>query len=182
VTDLSDLVEPLKRLVATPGTFATFYPNTTDEDLTGSIMDGFAECQLDGFFNGPDIAYVLDLDAGTVTPDIPNAGRALVQIYAAANFVTDMVINLKNQVRYEAKGTVYETIQAASILTALLKQFQDRKAAIIALLRQESMYAAFHMADAYVIRATTTYPVGGVGLLDAGLSIGAVGSIDPYGF
>jgi hypothetical protein len=93
-----------------------------------------------------------------------------------------MVINLKNQVRYEAKGTVYETIQAASILTALLKQFQDRKAAIIALLRQESMYAAFHMADAYVIRATTTYPVGGVGLLDAGLSIGAVGSIDPYGF
>jgi hypothetical protein len=181
VTDLSDLVEPLKRLVATPGTFATFYPNTTDEDLTGSIMDGFAECQLDGFFNGPDIAYVLDLDAGTVTPDIPNAGRALVQIYAAANFVTAMVINLKNQVRYEAKGTIYETQQAATVLTALLKQFQDRKTAIIALLQRQNLAAAFYMADQYVIKATAFYPMVGGGPDEIGYSVGAIGAGSPYG-
>jgi hypothetical protein len=180
VTDLSDLVPALQRLVATPGTFATFYPDTTSDDLVGSLMDGFAEAQLDGFFVTP--MWVLDLDAETITPDLPVAGRALVQIYAAANFVTAMVINLKNQVRYEAKGTVYETIQAASILTALLKQFQDRKTQLKTLLEQQNAAAAFYMADQYLIKATSFYAIAGQDLSDAAYSVGAMGRVNPYGF
>jgi hypothetical protein len=180
VTDLSDLVPSLQRLVATPGSFAGFSPDTTDSDLVGSLMDGFAEAQLDGFFVNP--MYVLDLDTEAVTPDLPNAGRALVQIYAAANFVTAMVINLKNQVRYEAKGTVYETIQAATILTALLKQFQDRKTQLKVLLEQQNASAAFYMADQYLIKATSAYAIAGQSLSDASYSVGAMGRLDPYGF
>lgn len=180
MTDLSDLVEPLKRLVATPGTFASFYPATSDDDLLGSLMDGFAETQLDGFFNGSP-AYALDINAGTVTPDLAPAGQALVQIYAAANFVTAMVINLKNQTRYEAKGTIYDVQQAASVLTALLKQFQDRKTAIITLLQRQNLAAAFYMADQYVIKATAFYPLVGGGPDEIGYSVGAIGAGSPYG-
>jgi hypothetical protein len=47
MTDLADLVESLKREVAIPGTFATVFPTTTDDDPTGALADGVAETQLD---------------------------------------------------------------------------------------------------------------------------------------
>jgi hypothetical protein len=79
MSDFLDNVESLKRVVATPGTFDTLFPDTTDQDLVGTLLDGIAQAQLDGLL----ASYTYD-DTGTVTPDLSAPQSALVILYAGA--------------------------------------------------------------------------------------------------
>lgn len=164
MSDLGDWVESLKRAVAPLGQFKTVYASATDDDVAAALADGFAEAQLDGFFTASYGAqFDLDVNAGTITPDLTQAQGALVVIYAAVRLIQARLLNLQSRVRYQAGPVDYETEQAASILTTLLKQFNDR----IALLREKALYsgvnAAFHMADGYFLAATRHYGFAGDG-------------------
>jgi hypothetical protein len=158
MTDLADLVDSLKRAVAPPGEFSTLYASATDDDVVGQLMDGFAEAQLDGWFTAAwGGAKSLDVDAGTVSPDLVQSQQALVVIYAAYRLVYTRLLNLKTHTKYSARGAEYETDQASNVLTTLLKQFADRKE----LLYKKALYsgsnAAFSMADGYFLAATQRY-------------------------
>lgn len=149
-TDLTDLVDPLKRTVAVPGTFAAVYKTTSDSDLIGSLMDAFAQAQLDGFFG----SQTLDIDAETITPDLSAAGRAVVVSYAAEAIVTAQLMSLKTRVAYEAGPVKYATEQSASVLAQILKALQARRTGL-----QESMLAyqrvgTFSMQDMYADRVS----------------------------
>lgn len=158
MTDLSDLNDSLKRAVAAPGEFATVFGSATDDDVTGALMDGFAEAQLDGWFTPSWGGLItLDVDANTVTPDITNAQGALIVIYAAYRLITARLFNLKTHVKYSASGADYETDQAASLLTTMLKQMADRKAQLYQKALYSGANAAFHMADGYYLAATQIY-------------------------
>lgn len=158
VTDLADLSDSLKRAVAPLGDFASVFATATDDDVTGALMDGFAEAQLDGWFT----QYWggqkdLDVTTGVVTPDLSNAQGALVVIYAAFRLTTARLLNLKNRVKYSARGADYETEQASNVLTTLLKQFADRKQALYQKALYSGANAAFSMADGYFFAATQRY-------------------------
>lgn len=126
-TDLTSMVEALKRQVALPGQFATAYPKVTDEHLVAALADAFAETRLDGFFR----AHQLDLQAGTVTPALTDAGQSLVIIYAGIQWVRSEVRNQGTSVRYKAGPVEYEKQQAATVLVELLKQLNARKQALL---------------------------------------------------
>lgn len=158
MTDLADLVDSLKRAVAPPGEFAALYASATDDDVVGQLMDGFAEAQLDGWFTAAwGGQKSLDVDLGTVTPDLAQPQQALVVIYSSYRMIYTRLLNLKTRTKYAARGAEYETEQAASILTGLLKQFADRKE----LLYKKALYsganAAFSMADGYFLAASQRY-------------------------
>lgn len=119
MSDLSDLVEAYKREAAIPGTFATSFPSTSDDDILGSLMDAFGEAQIDGFFGEAE----LDLDAGTVTPDLSTAGAHLIVMYAAMRLVRQQLRSTKT--KYKA-GPV-ELEQSASALTEELRQLERRR-------------------------------------------------------
>lgn len=158
-TDLNDWVESLKRYVAVPGDFDTYFPDTTDDDLVGSLLDGFGEAQLDGFFlAGTGSPGWTATDAGIVTPDLTRGEMALIVLYASTRIVQTQLLNLKNRQRYEAKGALFETEQASNVLTTLLKQFNDRKTEIIQRLRTVLASSAFDMADSYFIKAVGPFP------------------------
>lgn len=160
MTDLGDLVDSLKRAVAPPGEFAALFASSTDDDLVGSLMDGFAEAQLDGFFTGSyGAAHALDVDAQTVAPDLSHAQGALVIVYAASRVITTRLLNLKTHTRYEARGAVYENDQASGLLVQLLKDFQARKTALQLKAQYAGSAAAFAMADGYFLAATGRYAV-----------------------
>ena len=146
-TDLFDLVPALQRSVAVPGTFATFFPETTDDDLAQTLLDAFAEAQLDGFFP----TYTADND-GLVTETLTRAEQALIIIYASVRILQSEIRNRKTHVRYEAGPTVFEEDQGSSTLVEMLKQYRERKKE----LRQQGLKgdagAAFYMADAYLMR------------------------------
>lgn len=154
MTDLGDHIETLQRSVAVPGTFATIFPDTTDDDLIGSLMDAYAEAQMDGFFAGPS-GPALDLDTAVITPDISLAQVRLVVLYAAYQIISTQLLNLKNKVRYEAKGVIYETEQASTVLTGLLKSFGDRKALLLLRAQRLGAGSVFVMADKYYMAAVS---------------------------
>lgn len=156
--DLDLLVGSLKRFIAVPGGFAALFPNTTDADLGGALADGFARAQLDGFFIGSSqYAHELDLNTNIVTPDLTLREGALVVLYAGKRLVQAQLLNLKTVTKYEAKGLIYDVQQAASVLTALLKEYSAELDRLVLLSRQSGASSAFVMADAYFIRATGYY-------------------------
>ena len=149
MSDLTELLEPLKRTVAVPGTFADVFPDTSEDDLLGSLLDGFAEAQLDGYFVGP----LVNIDeAGITSPDIARAEGALIVLYSATRIVQTQLLNLKSRVRYEAKGLVYEAEQSAQVLVALLKDLQARKVLLAGQKGSAGAGSAFTMADQYLMR------------------------------
>ncbi len=125
--DLVDLADSLRRAVAPPGEFDTYFPNTQDADLVGTLMDGIAECQMDGFLHD----HELDIDAEQIDPDLTPAQQALVVLYARARVLMARLANIKSRTRYKAGPVEAEAEQAASVLAALLKDTSDRKKQIL---------------------------------------------------
>jgi hypothetical protein len=163
MTDLSDLNDGLRRSVAPPGDFATYFPTTGDDDLTGTLMDAFSECQLDGFFvaggvvSGGGSSYDLDVNSGLITPDITNAGCGLVLIYAAGRFLRAVLANRPTATDYEARGARASTAFSATILVEILRETDTRKKDILKRFQTLGSGVAFHMADQFFIRATVDY-------------------------
>jgi len=175
-TSLADYVEWLKRLVATPGDFDSFYPNTSDDDLAFTLMDAFSEAQMDGFFLQPTL-FAGDSNALTVTPELSRPQLSLVLLYASVQFMRAELLNKNNRVRYVAKGLEYETEQSASVITALLKEANDRKQAVLTLQQTAQGATSFFMADAYVIRAVGIARTSDV---DLAVSQGILPFADPF--
>ena len=165
-TALSDWVETLKRYVAMPGTFVDTFPETTDDDLTGALSDGFAETQMDGYFistsgtvlGGSGGTFTLDLGLQTVTPSLQPGQMSLVVLYAATQVVRAQLLNLTSMVRFEASGASFETQQSSNVLTSMFKDLSGRKAAILERALSTNAGMAFAMADSYLIRAVGSYP------------------------
>lgn len=152
MTDLTELVDSLKREVAVPGTFATVYKSTTDDDLVGSLMDAFAAAQLDGFF----LNQTLDLFTFQVTPDLSPAGRAAVLIYAAERILTMQVMGLRQRSLYEAGSVKYETENSAQVLTQILKSLAERKKLVLGQADSARRTGTFAMQDMFADRLTGT--------------------------
>jgi len=147
---LADLVEGLKRELAVPGTFNASFPNTTDPDLTGSLADGFASAQLDGFFG----TMVLDPTTSTVTPDLSPAGGSLVIAYATERVLLSLLRDLNARQTYEAGPVKYEIEKSASLLTEQMKYLRERRKELLAqAMRAARAGQTVYMTDAYLTRA-----------------------------
>lgn len=147
--DLSTLNDSLRRAVAPLGEFATFFPNTTDADLIGTLADAVAEAQLDGFLSGD----ALDTSLNTVTPALSTAEQALVVLYARARVLAAGLANLKTRTRYKAGPVEAETEQAASVLVALLRDTSERKKQILDDAKYSGTGLGFAMVDLYVSKS-----------------------------
>ena len=147
--DLSDLTPALKRALAVPGTFADLFPDTTDDDLVGTLADGVAEAHLDGFLAG----VVLDVSGATVAPDLSSPQQALVVMYAMSRVLTARVANLKNRTRYKAGSVESETEQSASVLVELLREVRDRKKQLLDDAKAGNLAKAFGMVDMYLAKS-----------------------------
>lgn len=163
MTAISTLVEPLKRELAIPGTFAGLFPDTTDLQLIAALADGFAEAQLWGFF--PDTALVFDEpnDEWDSTPDLSLAGGALVVIYTSMRFIRSQIRNLTTEERYKAGPVEFETKRAASTLKAELDYLQSRLDGLIANAKEKARMSAgmATVFDNYIARGGLATAVGG---------------------
>lgn len=122
MTALEDLVPALKRHVAVPGEFDTYYPNTSDEDLTASLGDGFASAQLDGFFQ----SHTLNPNVFSVTPNLSIPEQQLTIVYTSVTILYSTIRNMRTMERYEAGPTSYEIQRAASVLDRQLQLLQAK--------------------------------------------------------
>ena len=147
--DLAVLVPSLKRAVAPPGEYDTFFPNSVDSEVRDLLVDAVAEAHLDGFLS----EVTLDVSGHSVDPDLTTSQQALVILYAMARHLTSRLANLKNLTRYKAGNVEAETEQSASVLVELLKETRDRKAQVLADAKAGNMADAFLMVDMYVAKS-----------------------------
>lgn len=167
----SELVEPLQRAVAVPGTFDTAYPSTGEDDLIGLLLDGFAEAQLDGFLS--DNTYIADpddVDYGLLDPVITQPEGALIVIYSSSRLLANELSSRKTHIRYEASGAVFEQDYSAQVLVERLKEIRARITDMRTQASTAGAGSAFLMADMYLGRAleVTFWPSGGLVLPDLG--------------
>lgn len=150
--DLNDSLDSLRFLVARPGTFATFYPETTDDMILRTLVDGFAEAHLEGLL----LDYDCDED-GILTPDLNRGQVALVVLFAAVRFLRSELINRNTSVRYKAGSAEYETAQGIQLLRDLLASLQAQKDRLVDLVDAYGGARAFYMADQYLTRVVADY-------------------------
>ncbi len=148
-TDLNDLVEPFKREVAVPGTFADTYPSTTDEMLAASLADAFGQAQLDGWFG----SYLVDPQAYTVDPELSAPAQALVVVYAGMRLIRARIMELTTSTRYKAGPVEYETARSAAVLKDLLAGLTSRRDQLLTLATRAS--TSTYTLDAYPARASS---------------------------
>ena len=132
MSDLSVLVEPLKREVAVPGMFATLFPDVLDTDLDGALADSFGQSQLDGWFSKMAID-VTDPAHPLVTPDLSTAGMALVVITAGMRFVRAQIRAQAQSATYKSGPVEYATNYSASAMVQDLKDLEARRTQLLAL-------------------------------------------------
>ncbi len=151
--DLADAVDSLRYLVARPGTFATFFPETTEDMLISVLLDGFAEAQLEGL-----LLDNVASDDGVIAPELDRGQAALVTIFAAVRFLRAELINRNTSVTYEAGKAHYETTQATNILRDILKALSGQKDRLVAAIGGglNGGGSAFYMADQYLARLVDT--------------------------
>jgi hypothetical protein len=153
MSQLAALVGSLKRFVAPPGQFDTYFPDASDLDLTEALADGWAEARRFGLFGSAD----LDLDDYTVTPDISIEQGSVVVLFTGARILRTQIANRKSHVRYEAPGVVSEQDYASQVLVELLKQYEAEKQQVITLSTNYGVASAVYMADASVARSIASY-------------------------
>lgn len=148
--DLSESIASLRDLVATPGTFASAYPDTTKDDLLRVLEDAFAECQLEKMLRRHSV------EDGYVTPSLTQGEVALVLIFAAVRFMRASLLNANASVTYKAGSAEYSTTTSATLLKAILDDLKAQKDRLIDLAEQgdgpDAGNAAFYMADQYLAR------------------------------
>jgi hypothetical protein len=148
--DLSDAVASLQYLVARPGTFSTFYPETTDDMVVSVLVDALAECHLEGLL----LDTTSDED-GFMTPALADGQVALVVLFAAVRFLRGELINRNTAVTYKAGSAEYTTSQSTNILRDILAGLLAQRASVIAAIGTTLGGAgtAFAMADQFLIRS-----------------------------
>lgn len=147
--DLFNLTAALQRAVAPPGEFKSLFPSANDESLAGTLADGLAEAQLDGFLS----KVGLDADAYSTDVDLTSAQQALVVLYARARIVTARLANLKNRTRYKAGPVEAETEQSSTVLVQILKDITARKVQILEDAKIGNLAHAFQMVDLYITKS-----------------------------
>lgn len=144
--DLFDLVESLKREVSTPGSTVL----GEDDEYLGHLQDSFWEVRLDGMLAG----YV-ETD-GSVSPisgttELGRDLQQLVVLYAGIRIVRNELRQLKTVFRSKAGPVEFETQQAATVLTEILKELREKRHTVLSRLSDLGSAESFYI-DAVIER------------------------------
>jgi len=145
--ELADLVPSLRNVVARPGTFADFFPETTEDDLIAVLVDGLAECHMEGLL----LRYEAD-EAGTLTPALTSGQGALVLLFAGVRLIRAELFNRATSRKYVASSASFEEIQATNILRDIMRELKEQKARVVDAQATGGSGHAFFMADQYLAR------------------------------
>lgn len=153
MTAIATLVDPLKRELAVPGTFADTFPSTFTKDLIGTLADAFAQARLDRFF--PDVT--LDISSSdpvnwATTPDLSDAGGALIVIYAAMRVLRAKLRSGPTSSTYKAGPVEASQSQSATLLKAELDYLVQRQNDLIAMAKATARVCSASQVDGYLAR------------------------------
>lgn len=158
MTDLSTLVEPLKREVAVPGVFDDVFPDTDDRALADTLADAFGEAQLQGFFT--DLTLSGTSPQYLTSEDLSAAGGMLLVLFAGQRIIRSQLRNLVLNTRYKAGSAEMEQQRSATLLKEELVFLQKRITDLVTVARRSGGRAVY-VLDNYVAANLAQSPLGG---------------------
>lgn len=122
--DIADLTDALKREVNPPGT--DLFPDATDDDWLGQLLDSFWEAKLFGFFAG----FTADED-GLISPltgttQVTRDEQALIILFAGARVIRNELKNTNTLFRAQAGPVEFEVQNSAQLLRDILKDIRSK--------------------------------------------------------
>lgn len=144
MTDLSTLVDPLKRELAVPGTYDDTFPDTDDAALLGSLLDGFSEAQLQGFFQD------ISLTGSVTSKDLSLAGGALIVAFSAMRIIRAQLRSMTVSSTYKAGSVEVSTQRSGNLLRDELAYLRTRIDNLVTTARRSGR--AVYVLDNYVNR------------------------------
>ena len=143
-TDLSDLIDSLKREVNPPG--SNLYPDANDDTWLGNLQDAFWEAYLDGL-----ITSTYAESDGLVTPDLPKDLQQLLVFYAGYKIIRNTIRDLKTMFRSKAGPVEYEVQQSSSVFRDILAELSKKRSLLLQRL-SDLGYADSYYVDAVIAR------------------------------
>jgi hypothetical protein len=172
MTAIATLVPALKRELAVPGTFDDVFPSTGTKDLVGTLADAFSQCRLDGFFSDMVLdTSNADFNLWATTPNLSDAGGALIVIYAAMRTLRAKLRSSSTSSTYKAGSVEASQSTAVSILRGELDYLVQRQKDLIAVGTRAARTCTAVQVDGYFNRLGCS---GGVGYAPA------LGGFFPY--
>lgn len=157
MTALVTLVPALKRELAVPGTFDTVFPDTGTNDLIGTLADAFSQCRLDAFFKDVTLDITnADPKVWATTPDLSDAGGALIVIYAAMRVLRASLRSTSTSSTYKAGSVEASTSQSATLLRSELDYLVQRQKDLIAAGTRGARTCSASVVDGYLARIGDT--------------------------
>jgi hypothetical protein len=157
MTNLSTLVEPLKRELAVPGVFDDVFPDTDDRALADSLADAFGEAQLQGFFTDMTLGASPTYDTSQA---LSAAGGALIVLVAGQRIIRAQLRNLVLNTRYKAGAAEMELQRSATLLKEELAYLRTRMDELVTTARRSGGRTVY-MLDNYLARDAANSPLGG---------------------
>lgn len=139
----SDILDALRREISPPG--SNFFPDATDDDLTGEMRDAFWMAYLDGFL------LLYTESGGLVTqkqPGTPDFSRDLAQLvvfYAGFRILRASLRNSQTSFRATAGPVTYETQSSATVMRDLLAELQQERNILLKRLSDLGVIPTFYM-------------------------------------
>jgi len=151
--DLGELIPSLRREINPPG--EDLFPNATNSEFLGNLVDGFWEAVLDGLITG----YTVDED-GIITPvsgstDLGREIQQLVVFYAGFRILRNVLRNLNTKFRAKAGPVEYETAQSANTLRDILGELTNRRNILLSRL-SDMGYTETYYIDSVMARDTAS--------------------------
>lgn len=123
ISNVSELVEPLKRQVAGPGQYDATFPDGDDDTLFAYLTDAFGEAQLDTFLGTNGVDWV----TGDFTTALTLGEASLVIIYAAMSIIRSQISAATTKATYKAGPVEYSTENSATVLKGMLDALAHRR-------------------------------------------------------
>lgn len=143
--DLADLIETLRREVSQPGAETTTFPDANDDIFLGHLQDGFWEARLDGMLVGYTESEGSVTPVDTADDDLSRDLQQLLVLYAGIRILRNQFIAMNTVFRAKAGPIEYETQKSAQLLSALLKELQNRRSVVLTRLSDLGVVDSFYI-------------------------------------
>lgn len=154
---LFDLVENLKREVNPPG--GSLFPDATDEEYEGHLIDAFWELTLAGFISGFTEEFgVITEDVATPVTNLPRKLQQLCVLTGGMRIIRIKLIDLDTLFRTVAGPAEFETRKSAAALEAVLIDLRRRLNGIVATLDSVNTVGDITYNDIVSLRGESAIP------------------------
>lgn len=145
--DLADLIEDLVYSMSPPGVDA--FSNVSEDEWVSRLRDGFWNAFLYGLFSDYNEVDGVVTHRTDPTQTFPREYQQIVILFTGINSLNRQLAIANTGSRYKAGSVEYEVQQSASLLNAILANFEKQRDFIVDQIQNGNYFGGVFVMDAF---------------------------------